>query len=164
MKKIFFPLPTWSEDSKNVQLSSSPIWSHLAHSPPGQYSKCDQASDFWQQLELAAELESDIQDTVDLGRKWLVDLNTGKTQLVLFDQSNNTGAIDVKMDWSFLEEKSSFEMLGLSFSSKLDWRCYFVSVAKTASKKTGDMIHFMQFLSPEVAFYLYKSTRQPCMK
>ena len=89
---------------------------------------------------------------MDLGRKWLVDLNTGKTQLVLFDQSNNTGAIDVKMDWSFLEEKSSFEMLGLSFSSKLDWKCYFVSVAKTASKKTGDMIHFMEFeVAPEVA-------------
>ena len=27
------------------------------------YSKCDQASDLWQQLELAAELESDLQDT-----------------------------------------------------------------------------------------------------
>ena len=80
---------------------------------------------------------------MDWGRKWLVDLDTGKTQLFLFDQSNNTGAIDVKMDWSFLEEKSSFEMLGLPFSSKLDWRCYFVSVAKTASQKTGDMIHFM---------------------
>ena len=29
------------------------------------YSKCDQASDLWQQLELAFELESDLQDTVD---------------------------------------------------------------------------------------------------
>ena len=29
------------------------------------YSKCDQASDLWQQLELASELESDLQDTVD---------------------------------------------------------------------------------------------------
>ena len=27
------------------------------------YSKCDQASDLWQQLELASELEFDIQDT-----------------------------------------------------------------------------------------------------
>ena len=26
-------------------------------------SKCDQASDLWQQLELASELESDLQDT-----------------------------------------------------------------------------------------------------
>ena len=51
------------------------------------YSKCDRASDLWQQLELASELESDLQDTVDWGKKWLVDFNTGKTQLVSFDQS-----------------------------------------------------------------------------
>ena len=36
------------------------------------YSKCNQASDLWQQLELASELESDLRDTVDWGRKWLV--------------------------------------------------------------------------------------------
>ena len=29
------------------------------------YSKCDRASDLWQQLELASELEFDLQDTVD---------------------------------------------------------------------------------------------------
>ena len=75
------------------------------------YSKCDQTSDLWQQLELASELESDLQDFVDWGRKWLVDFNVGKTQLVLFDWSNNTGTIDVKMDGSVLEEKSSFKML-----------------------------------------------------
>ena len=39
------------------------------------YSKCDQASDLWQQLEWASELESDLQDTVDWGRKWLIDFN-----------------------------------------------------------------------------------------
>ena len=44
------------------------------------YSKCDQASDLWQQLELASEIESDLQDTV--GKMWLVDFNAGKTQLV----------------------------------------------------------------------------------
>ena len=37
------------------------------------YSKCDQLSDLWQQLELASELESDLRDTEDWGRKWLVD-------------------------------------------------------------------------------------------
>ena len=45
------------------------------------YSECNQASDLWQQLELAAEFESDLQDTVDWGRKKLVDFNVGKTQL-----------------------------------------------------------------------------------
>ena len=46
------------------------------------YSKCDQASCLWQQLELASELESDLQDNVNWGRKWLVDFNAGKSQLV----------------------------------------------------------------------------------
>ena len=41
------------------------------------YSKCDQASDLWQQLEWASELESDLQETVDWGKKWLVDFNAG---------------------------------------------------------------------------------------
>ena len=79
------------------------------------YCKCNEASDLWQQLELASELESDLQDTVDWGRKWLVDFNAGKTQIVSFDRSKNTGAIDVKMDGSVLEEKTSFKMLGLTF-------------------------------------------------
>ena len=34
--------------------------------------------------------------------------------------SNNTGAIDVKMDWFVWKEISCFKMLGLTFSSKLD--------------------------------------------
>ena len=87
------------------------------------YSTCDQASDLWQQLELASELESDPWDTVDWGKKWLVDFNAGRTQLVSFDQSNNNGSIDVKMDGSVLEGKSSFKMLGLAFLawSGLDW-------------------------------------------
>ena len=42
------------------------------------------------------------------GKKWLVNFNAGKTELVPFDRSNNTGAIDVKMDGSVLQEKSSF--------------------------------------------------------
>ena len=127
------------------------------------YSKCDHASDLWQQLELASELESDLRDTVDWGKKWLVDFNAGKTQLVSFDRSNNNGSIDVKMDGPILEEKSSFKMLGLTLSSKLDWDSYIISIAKTASKKIGALIRSMKFLSPELALYLYKSTIRPCM-
>ena len=128
------------------------------------YSKCNQASDLWQQLELASEFESDLRDTVDWGRKWLVDFNAGKTQLDSFDRSKNTGAIDVKMDGSVLEDKTSFKMLALTFSSKLDWGSYIVSIAKTASEKIGVLIRSMKFLSPEVALYLYKSTIPPCME
>ena len=68
------------------------------------------------------------------------------------------------MDGSVLEEKSSFMMLGLTFSSKLDWGSYIVSIAKTASKKIGALIRPMKFLSPEVALYLYKSPIRSCME
>ena len=68
------------------------------------------------------------------------------------------------MDGCILMEKTSFKMLGLTFSSKLDWGSYNVSIAKTAPKKIGALICSMKFLSPEVALYLYKSTIQPCME
>ena len=52
----------------------------------------------------------------------LVDFSAGKTQLVSVNRSNNTGAIGVEIGGFVLEESSSFKMLGLTFSSKLDWR------------------------------------------
>ena len=55
-------------------------------------------------------------------------------------------------------------MLGLTFSSKLYWGSYIISIAKSASKKFGALIRSMKFLSPEVALYLYKSTIQSCME
>ena len=130
------------------------------------YSRCDRASDLWQQLELASELESDLRDTVDWVKKWHVDFSAGKTQLVSFNRSNSNGSIDVKMGGSIFEEKSSFKMLGLTFSSKLDWGSYIISIsiAKTASKKIGALMLSMKFLSHEVALYLYKSTIRPCME
>ena len=101
---------------------------------------------------------------MDWGRKWLVDFNAGKTQLVSFDQSNNTGTIDVKMDGSVLEEKLSVKMLGLTCSSKLDWDSNIISIAKTAFKKIGALVRCMKFLSPPVALYLYKCNIHPCME
>ena len=43
---------------------------------------------------------------MDWGKKWLVDFHAGKTQLVSYDQPNNNGSIDLKMDGCVLEEKS----------------------------------------------------------
>ena len=86
-----------------------------------------------------------IYETLDGDRKWLVDVNAGKTQLFLFEQSNNAGTIDVKIGASF------------TFSSKLDWGSYTISIGKTATKKIGALIHSMNFLSPEVDLYLYES-------
>ena len=56
---------------------------------------------------------------MDWSRKWLFDFNTGKAQLISFDQSNKTGATDVKIHRSVLEENSSLKSMGLNFS--LNW-------------------------------------------
>ena len=52
----------------------------------------------------------------------------------------------------------------MAFFSKLDWGSYIISIANTASKKIGALIHSMKYLSPKVALYLYKSTIHPCME
>ena len=56
--------------------------------------------------------------------------------------------MDVKMDGSFLEDKSTF-------SSKLDWGSYIISIAKSASENIEALIYSMKFLSPEVTLYLH---------
>ena len=75
----------------------------------------------------------------------LFDLNAGKTQLVSFDWSNKASAIEVKMGGSILDEKPSFKILGLSFSSKLDRDSYIISIiAKFASKINWSFDSFYQ--------------------
>ena len=69
------------------------------------YSSSDKASDIWKQLEMSAELESDLRDTVEWGKRWQVTFNAGKTHLVSFDCSVNSGNIDIRMSEKMLEEE-----------------------------------------------------------
>ena len=126
--------------------------------------KCSQVSDLRQQLEVAWDLKSDLWDSLDWGRKWIVHFSAGKTQLVSFDQSNNSGAIDLKMNGSAFEELSSFKMLWLSFSYQLDWDSCIVSIVRTLFMKIGILTHSMKFLFPEIVLYLHKSTIRPCLQ
>ena len=66
----------------------------------------DGALDLQQQPELASELEFNVQGTADCGQKWPVSFNAGITQLVSFDRSNDSGAIDVKTIGPILEKKN----------------------------------------------------------
>ena len=53
--------------------------------------------------------------------------------------------IDLKMDGPFLEQKSSFKILRLSFSSKLDWISNTVSMAKIVTNKIIDSFYEVFF-------------------
>ena len=86
------------------------------------------------------------------GTKWLVNFNATKSQLVSLDRLiDSGGTIDV--DGSVLDEKSSFKMHKLFFSSKLDLGSYIVSITKNWSLDT-----FYESSSTKVALYLYKCT------
>ena len=94
---------------------------------------------------MASELESDLRDTVDRGSKRFADFKAGKIQQVLFDQSYNTGAIDMKKD---------------GMKNHL-LKCYIISFVKLPLRA---FICSKKFLSLGVALYLYKSTMCPCME
>ena len=68
----------------------------------------------WEQLELVFELESDLRDIVDWAGTGLLVSVLQKTQLVLFDRSHNTGAIDLKRNRSgpFLRENNLLRCRG----------------------------------------------------
>ena len=68
------------------------------------------------------------------------------------------------MDGPVPDEKSSFKMLALTPSLKLDWGSSIISFAKTATKQIGALIRPMKSFSPEVALHLYKSTIRSCME
>ena len=55
---------------------------------------------------------------MDWGKKWLVAINAGKTRLVSFDQSNNTGSIDVKMDGLFGKDSVKCNTQGGSWDER----------------------------------------------
>ena len=86
---------------------------------------------------------------------WLADFNAENFNWFCLTCLITLVLLMLNMDWSVLQEKSSFKMLGLTFSSKLDWGSNIVFIAKTASNKIGVLIHSMKFLSPEAALYLY---------
>ena len=73
-----------------------------------------------------------------------------------------TWIIGVNMDGSVFDGKSSFKVVGLSFSSKLSWGSDIVSFALGVLKKVRDLIYSMiyciEFLSTKLALYLYTST------
>ena len=124
------------------------------------YSKCDQASDLRQQLELASELEPDWWHTVNWGRKWFVDLNVGKLTWFCL-----TGLIMLKLlmwKWMGLFFRKNQLLRCWDCLFLLNWIGALTLSLLLHSKKTGVLIHSMKFLSPEVALYLYKSTIRPC--
>ena len=88
--------------------------------------------------------------------------NAGKTQLVLFDWCNNTGAIDVKMGGSVLEQKNHLLRCWGSFSLPNWIEALTLSLLLKLPPRQLELLfvlltHSMKIFSLEVALYLCKS-------
>ena len=78
-----------------------------------------------------------------------------KLKLVSFDQANNFGATDLKMDGSVSEEKSLFKKLRPPFSFKVDWEFYTVSIVGiTLAEVFLNWLNWFKFL--------HSSSRSTC--
>ena len=110
----FTTIPEWLSSDVNCNIAIYDDGTTL-------YSKCDQASDLWQQPELASELSSELLDTVDCDRKWPVDFNVGKTQLILFDQSNIDALVLLIWKWIELFLMKNHLLRSWGWLSLLNW-------------------------------------------
>ena len=63
-----------------------------------------------------------------------------------------------------LPEKTSFRLLGLTFTRSMDWKPYIQSIATAASRNVGSLYRAQRSLTPGSILYLYKSTIRPCME
>ena len=116
------------------------------------YSKCNPASDLWQQLKLAAELESDVRDT-GAGRGILISM---LEKLNLFCLTSLITLVLLLWKWMGLFlRKNHLSLLNYFFIN---------SIAKAASKKIGVLIRSMKFIFPEIALDLCKSAIQPSLE
>ena len=109
---------------------------------------------------MAFELESDLQDT---------GFSAGKTQVFSFDQASKTGAIDVRMDGSihdglFLRKNHLWRYWGWLYILNGIGVLILSLLLIQSQKKTGALFCFVNFLSPEVALCLCKSTICLCME
>ena len=68
------------------------------------YSKCDQPSDLWATTRVSFWTWSWSTRLLGLEQEMASSIQWWKNSTVSFDQSNSTGAIDMKMDESVLEE------------------------------------------------------------
>ena len=85
-----------------------------------------------------------------------------KRMHVLFNRSNNTGAIDTKMDESILKEKWSFKMLGLT--SALNWVGFLtLSLLLKLPPRKLELWFALSIFFHLRLLCVYKSTIRPCL-
>ena len=86
---------------------------------------------------MAESLENDLQAVVDWCHKWLVTFNAAKTKLLSFNNYKKPLQPPIVMANNTLPESSSFKLLGLTFTSNMNWNKYIEDIAKAVLENYG---------------------------
>ena len=83
------------------------------------YSSVGKSGAF-EKVESAAELQDDLRGIVEWGNRWLVSFNATKTKLLSFHRHRDPSLVPVEMNGIALPEKTSFRLLGITFTPSMD--------------------------------------------
>ena len=115
-------------------------------------------------LAMFSTINPDLQSISEWGTRNLVKFNTSKTQLLTISLSNTPSNYPIIFEDSEISRFNSVNILGLQISSSLSWSDHIVQIAKSASKKLGDLFRCKQYFNSAQLFNLYTGFIHPCLE
>lgn len=108
-------------------------------------------------------LEADLVKILDWGESNLVTFNSSKTQKVSISMKK-TPHEALLMNSMPIEDTGSIHILGMTVTSRLDWRTHLLNVVKVASQRTSVLRRTRSYFTAENIAHLYKAQVRPVME
>jgi len=109
-------------------------------------------------------LSRDLQIILDWGTKNLVQFNASKTQSCSLSHKKSTNIHPIFMNGASLQNKESFNLVGVAFEHDLSWHGHITSIATSAAKKLGFLFRARRYFSSLNLYTLYVSQIRPCLE
>ena len=109
-------------------------------------------------------LSEDLQIILDWGIKNLVQFNASKTQSCSLSQKKSTNTHPIFMNGTSLQNKGSFDLVGVAFEHDLSWHGHITSIVTSGAKKLGFLFRTRRYFSSLNLYTLYVSQIRPCLE
>ena len=113
---------------------------------------------------LRISISQDLQSILDWGARNLVQFNASKTQPCLLSRKKSGNSHPIHMNGLILQEKDSFDLVGVSFDHDLNWHRHISTIASSAAKKLGFLFRAKKYFSSSNLYTLYVSQIRPCLE
>ena len=109
-------------------------------------------------------MQMSFQIILDWGTKNLVQFNAFKTQICLLSHKKFTNIHPVFMNGASLQNKESFNRVGVAFEHDLSWHGHITSIATSVAKKLRFLFPAQRYFSSLNLYTLYVSQTRPCLE